>query len=136
MPGNLAWELFQVSKTSLRQEQSVSETYVHEAQRWATALLEREHRGPGDTLDAAMWRAEQKWGIDHSTFWALRYRPPREIFTSVYMRLRQAYEMECVRQEARLQHELMLAKAAGFHAANSSVVAEAEALLGAKESKR
>jgi hypothetical protein len=133
MQGNLAWELFQVSKTSLRREQSVSETYVHEAQRWASALLEREHRGPGDTLDAAMWRAEQKWGIDHSTFWALRYRPPREIFTSVYMRLRQAYEMECVRQEARLQHELMLAKAAGFHAANSSVVAEAEAILAAKK---
>ena len=129
MPGNLAWEILRVSKSRLSQEQSVSETYVHEAQRWATALLEREHRGPGDTLDAAMWRAEQKWGIDHSTFWALRYRPPREIFTSVYMRLRQAYEMECVRQEARLQHELMLAKAAGFHAANSSVVAEAEALL-------
>jgi hypothetical protein len=133
MPGNLAWELFQVSKTSLRREQSVSETYVHEAQRWASALLEREHRGPGDTLDAAMWRAEQKWGIDHNTFWSLRYRPPREIFTSVYMRLRQAYELECVRQEARLQHELMLAKAAGFHAANSTVVAEAEALLAAKE---
>ena len=135
MQGNLAWELFQVSKTSLRQEQSVSETYVHEAQRWASALLEREHRGPGDTLDAAMWRAEQKWGIDHSTFWSLRYRPPREMFVSVYMRLRHAYEFECVRQEARLQHELMLAKAAGFHAANSSLVAEAEALLGAKESK-
>ena len=122
-----------MSKTSLRREQSVSETYVHEAQRWASALLEREHRGPGDTLDAAMWRAEQKWGIERSTFWSLRYRPPREIFTSVYMRLRQAYEMECVRQEARLQHELMLAKAAGFHAANSTVVAEAEAILAAKE---
>ena len=129
MQGNLAWELLRVSKSRLSQEQSVSETYVHEAQRWASALLEREHRGPGDTLDAAMWRAEQKWGIDHSTFWSLRYRPPREIFTSVYMRLRQAYEMECVRQEARLQHELMLAKAAGFHAANSTVVAQAEALL-------
>jgi hypothetical protein len=135
MQGNLAWELFQVSKTSLRREQSVSETYVHEAQRWASALLEREHRGPGDTLDAAMWRAEQKWGIDHSTFWALRYRPPREMFVSVYMRLRQAYEMECVRQEARLQHELMLAKAVGLHAATSPAVREAQALLGAKESK-
>jgi hypothetical protein len=133
MQGNLAWELLHVSKSRLSQEQSVSETYVHEAQRWASALLEREHRGPGDTLDAAMWRAEQKWGIDHSTFWSLRYRPPREIFTSVYMRLRQAYEMECVRQEARLQHELMLAKAAGFHAANSTAVREAEALLAAKE---
>ena len=133
MQGNLAWEFLRVSKDRLHQEQGVSETYVHEAQRWATALLEREHRGPGDTLDAAMWRAEHKWGIDHSTFWALRYRPPREMFVSVYMRLRQAYEMECVRQEARLQHELMLAKAAGFHAANSSVVAEAEALLAAKK---
>ena len=133
MQMNMAWELFQVSKTSFRQEQSVSETYVHEAQRWASALLEREHRGPGDTLDAAMWRAEQKWGIDHSTFWSLRYRPPREMFVSVYMRLRQAYEMECVRQEARLQHELMLAKAAGFHAANSTAVREAEALLAAKK---
>jgi hypothetical protein len=37
--------------------------------------------------------------------------------------------MECVRQEARLQHELMLAKAAGLHAASSSVVAEAETFL-------
>jgi len=118
-----------VSKDRLHQEQSVSETYVHEAQRWASALLEREHRGPGDTLDAAMWRAQQKWGIDHSTFWALRYRPPREIFTSVYMRLRQAYEAECVRQEARLQHELMLAKAVGLNAATSPVVAEAQAFL-------
>jgi hypothetical protein len=133
MPGNLAWELLHVSKNRSHQEQSVSETYVHEAQRWATALLEREHRGPGDTLDAAMWRAEQKWGIDRATFWSLRYRPPREMFVSVYMRLRQAYEMECVRQEARLQHELMLAKAAGFHAANSSLVAEAEALFLKKE---
>ena len=129
MPENLAWELFQVSKTSFRQEQSVSETYVHEAQRWASALLEREHRGPGDTLDAAMWRAQQKWGIDHSTFWSLRYRPPRELFVSVYMRLRQAYEAEVNRQEARLQHELMLAKAVGLDAATSPSVASAEAFL-------
>ena len=113
----------------------MSETYVHEAQRWASALLEREHRGPGDTLDAAMWRAQQKWGIDHSTFWSLRYRPPREMFVSVYMRLRHAYEFECVRQEARLQHELMLAKAAGLNAATSPAVRETEALLRKKETK-
>jgi hypothetical protein len=128
-------EPLNVSKNPLHREQGVSETYVHEAQRWASALLEREHRGPGDTLDAAMWRAQQKWGIDHSTFWSLRYRPPREMFVSVYMRLRHAYEFECVRQEARLQHELMLAKAAGLNAATSPAVRETEALLRKKETK-
>lgn len=124
-----------MSKIPFRRGQSLAETYVADAKRWASALVEREFRGPGDTIDAAMWRAEQKWGIDRSTFWSLRYRPPREIFVSVYMRLKHAYEAEIDRQEARLQHELMLAKAAGLHAANSPVVREAEALLGKKESK-
>ena len=124
-----------MSKIPFRREQSMADTYVTDAKRWASALVEREYRGPGDTIDAAMWRAEQKWGIDRATFWSLRYRPPRELFVSVYMRLKHAYEAEIDRQEARLQHELMLAKAAGLNAANSSVVAEAEALLGAKESK-
>jgi hypothetical protein len=128
-------ELLQVRKNSSHRGQVVSEAYVVEARRWADALLEREHRGPGDTIDAAMWRAQQKWGIDHSTFWSLRYRPPREMFVSVYMRLRHAYEFECVRQEARLQHELMLAKAAGLNAATSPAVRETEALLRKKETK-
>lgn len=113
----------------------MSEAYVIEAQRWAGALIEREHRGPCDTIDAAMWRAEQKWGIERSTFWALRYRPPRELFVSVYMRLRQAYVSECERQEARLQHELMLAKASGLNAAHSPSVASAEAFLRKKETQ-
>lgn len=129
-------EPLQVSKNSSHRGQVVSETFVADAQRWAGALVEREHRGPGDTIDAAMWRAEQKWGIERSTFWSLRYRPPREMFVSVYMRLRQAYETECVRQEARLQHELMLAKAAGLNEANSTSVASAEAFLRSKEAEK
>lgn len=118
-------------KTSLHQEQQMSE-YVADASRWAGALLQREHRGPGDTLDAAMWRAEQKWGIDHNTFWSLRYRPPRDIVVSVYMRLKSAYEHEIQKQEARLQHELMLSKAVGLNADNSTAYGEAEALLATK----
>lgn len=112
----------------------MSEAFVADARHWAGALIEREHRGPGDTIGAAMWRAEQKWGIERSTFWSLRYRPPREIFVSVYMRLKQAYETECVRQEARLQHELMLAKASGLDADNSTAYREAQALLRKTES--
>lgn len=129
-PAMMAEGDLQVSKNALRREQKVSETYVIEAQRWAAGLIDSEFRGPGDTIDAAMFRAEQKWGIERSTFWSLRYRPPRELFVSVYMRLRQAYETECARQEARLQHELMLTKAAlGDAATTSRTVAETEAFL-------
>lgn len=122
-------------KIRSHQEQVVSETYVADARHWANALVTREFRGPGDTIDAAMWRAEQKWGIERSTFWSLRYRPPQEIFVSVYMRLRQAYDTEVARQEARLQHELALAKAAGLNAASSPAYREAEALLRKKEAQ-
>ncbi len=122
-----------MSKNPLPGEQKVSETYVADARSWADGLVAREHGGPGDTIDAAMWRAEQRYGIDRQTFWNLRYRPPRDMMVSVYMRLKAAYEMECERQEARLAHELMLTKAVGRDAANSSAVAEAEALFRAKD---
>jgi hypothetical protein len=122
-----------VGKKSLRGEQKVSDAFVADARTWANALVAREHRGPGDTVDAAMWRAEQRYGIERSTFWSLRYRPPKDIVVGVYMRLKAAYEHECERQEARLAHELMLTKAAGRDATNSAAVREAEALLCEKE---
>jgi hypothetical protein len=93
----------------------MSDAYVADARRWAGALVAKEYRGPGD-MDGALWRAAQKWGVDHSTFWSLRYRPPKDIVVGVYMRLKAAYESEVERQEARLAHELMLAKAAGLDA--------------------
>jgi hypothetical protein len=115
--------------------QKMSDAFVADAQHWAAALVAKEHRGPGDTVDGAMWRAEQKWGIGHATFWALRYRPPQDIVVSIYMRLKAAYEAECERQEAKLAHELMLAKAAGLNATTSSAVAEAEAFLRDAETR-
>lgn len=114
----------------------MAEAYVADARRWAGALLAREHRGPGDTLDAAMWRAEQKWGIERGTFWGLRYRPPSDVMVSVYMRLKAAYDHECERQEARLAHELKLTKAAGLDASSSGSVAAAEAFLDAQDKAR
>lgn len=118
-----------MTKNPLQRGKFMSEAYVADAQLWAGKLLAREHRGPGDTIDAAMWRAEQRWGIDRQTFWSLRYRPPRDIVVSVYMRLKAAYETECQKHEARLQHELELAKAAGLDATTSPAIRAAEALL-------
>ncbi|MCP4108351.1 MAG: hypothetical protein GY749_22875 [Desulfobacteraceae bacterium] len=74
------------------------ETLVNEARDFAKVLIDREYSGPGQ-MERAMERASQKTGIDYSTFWSLRYRPPKDILASVYFRLRAAYSDECARQE-------------------------------------
>ena len=110
----------------------MSDATVSDARLWASHLVENEHRGPGDTVEGAMYRASQRTGIDFGTFWSLRYRPPKDILTGVYSRLRAAYENETERQRARLEHELTIAKAAGV---NPVVVAQIETALGGQEGK-
>lgn len=36
------------------------------AKRWASDLLSREHRGPGDTIEAAAYRLQTRLGVDAS----------------------------------------------------------------------
>jgi hypothetical protein len=109
---------------------------VNEARGWSSALLSKVHQGPGDTVEAAMYRAEQQYGVPVSALWALRYRKLKDISASVYLRLKAAYEHECQRQEARLRHELALTKEIlGDAAATNPAVAQAEAALGAAQSE-
>jgi len=103
---------------------------VTQAKHWSGSLLARVHNGPGDTVEAVMYRAEQKYGVPAQAFWALRYRTPKDIMASVYLRLKAAYEAECGRQEARLRHELELAKALQGGATLEAAISEAEAALG------
>lgn len=77
---------------------------VAEAQSWAKALVTHESRGPGD-LDGAMHRLESRYGIPWRTFWALRYRPPKQIGADVWKRIRQAHQYERQRQLRLLEHE-------------------------------
>jgi hypothetical protein len=121
-----------VSKNPLRQEQEVydGEAVVNDAAGWAEALLQRTYRGPGDTIEAATYRAEQKYGVPAQTFWALRYRKPKDILASIYRTLEAAYEAECGRQEARLRHELEVAKALKGNPSLAAAISEAEAALG------
>ena len=101
-----------------------------EASQWADALLQRSYRGPGDTIEAASYRAEQKYGVPAQTFWALRYRKPNGILAHIYLTLKAAYEAECGRQEARLRHELELVKALPATPDRQALIAETEAALG------
>lgn len=126
-------------KKCLRGEQMTDSAYIDDAARWARELTRAESRGPGDMRNA--WhRLERRYGVPARTFWALRYRRPKDLWTSIYLRLRSAYEAECLRQAERLRHEIELTKAVAG-ADDPVVVAAAsvaEAVLGtqAPEARR
>lgn len=124
-----------MGKTPLRMEQEVfeAEATVDQAAEWADLLLHRAYRGPGDTVEAATYRAEQKYGVPAQTFWALRYRKPSGILAHIYLTLKAAYEAECGRQEAKLRHELEVAKALNGGASLEAAIREAEAALGGRD---
>lgn len=103
---------------------------VDQAATWSTKLWEKAHAGMGDTQEAAMYRAAEKYRVDPGTFWALRYRRPKDILASIYFRLKAAYDAECGRQEAKLRHELEVTKQLPATPARLALIAETEALLG------
>ena len=96
------------------------------AQEWANELVRREARGPGD-LENAMRRLEARYGIPWRMFWSLRYRPPADVLTGLFFKLRDAYHAECDRQMRILEHEIEITKLKAGPDADS--VRSAEALV-------
>lgn len=107
---------------------------VDNAADWADALVRREHRGPGDTIDAARQRAARKHRVPERVLWALRYRRPKRIWADLYLKLEAAVAAEVKSQEAKLRHELEITRALPPTAARLALIAETETLLGALES--
>lgn len=104
---------------------------VDEAANWADLLVRREHRGPGDTIDAARQRAARKHKLPEQVLWALRYRKPKRIWADLYKALEQAVAAEIQSQEARLAHELEIHRVALAATANGrALIDQAENLLG------
>lgn len=110
-------------------------SFVCDARNWAEFLIRAEFRGPGDTIDAAMGRIERRHGIGHSLLWGLRYRPPKDIMVSLYMRLRDAYEAEIAKLDRRLSDEIRVAELSGRDATNSKAYRVALAALGEQEAQ-
>ena len=105
---------------------------VDKAAKWASALLARVHRGPGDNIETAMHRAEQKYGVPYSTLWALRFRKPKKMGVAAWGYLKSVYEAECGRQEAIVRHDLTVLKALTRTPDRQALIDEAEATLGAQ----
>ena len=108
---------------------------VDEAAGWADFLVRREHRGPGDTVEAARQRAARKHRLPEQLLWALRYRKPKRIWADLYVKLELAAAAECERQEEKLRHELEITKRLPPTADRLALIAETEALLGSASSQ-
>lgn len=98
-----------------------------EAKTWARDLVRLETRCPGDT-ENAMRRLARRYDLSWRVFWTLRYRTPRDVLASVYLKLEAAYRAEIDRQMGLLKHEAAITrlKLGPDHPA----VREAEALVG------
>lgn len=104
-------------------------TVVDEAAHWADWLVRREHRGPGDTVEAARLRAARKHKLPERLLWALRYRKPKRIWADLYVKLQEAVESEIARQERALEHDIAITRARQLTPSGSAAVAQAEAFL-------
>lgn len=105
---------------------------IAEARHMSNYLLQREFRGPGDTIEAAAYRVERKWGVPSSLIDRLRIREVNDMLLSNWVKLKAAYEAACQQVERQAQHQQELAKDAGANAASSRLYKMA-ARLGGQE---
>lgn len=106
---------------------------VDEAVGWADWLVRREHRGPGDTVEAARGRAAKKHKVPEQLLWALRYRKPKRIWADLHRKLELAVAAEIARQERGLAHDIEITRARRLSASGGAVVDEAAALLASPD---
>ena len=89
---------------------------VEQSQDWARKIVNADVRGPGD-LENAMRRVESRFGIPFAALWALRYRPPKDVAASIYLRLQQAHAAVCESQMRKYQDELEKVRQTTGHSA-------------------
>jgi hypothetical protein len=77
---------------------------VLNARHWLDAMVKRETRGAGDTVNAIR-RLSNRYRIPYGLLWSLRYRPPRDLFVEMYRRIEAAYDEETRRAVTALEHE-------------------------------
>jgi hypothetical protein len=117
-------------KSTLQDGKMSAAAIVDQAAGWARTLTQAEARGPGD-MENAWRRLEARYGVPWRTFWALRYRRPRDLTVSIYQSLAAAYAAECERQMRRLRHEIATTKI--IAGADHAAVRAAETLVGEGE---
>lgn len=82
------------AKYMLRSKKEYGADAIEMAAQMADAILRKEYKGPGDTIEAAMFRLKRKHGIEENVFKRLRYRQKTDIWAGEYLHLKAVYETE------------------------------------------
>jgi hypothetical protein len=104
----------------------MSVAYVNEAKSMADFIVSKSHRGPGDTVDAAMHRAERLYGVPASWLHRLRYREIADMPTSAFFAIFNGYRAACDAAERAYENER------ARHAPDAALVRFADALARQK----
>ena len=98
------------STVSDRESKTMSMAFnIEDAKGMAGFLLAREHRGPGDTIEAAAHRVETQRGVPASLLLRLRNREVNDMLLSNFSVLAAAYVAVKTRVERAYEHERSLA---------------------------
>lgn len=103
----------------------MSDAYVSEAKGMADFILQKVHRGPGDTVDAAMHRAERVYGAPAKWMHRLRYRQIKDMPVSAYGAIVRAYRAAQEASQRAYEAERELADAR-----NSKLIGVADLVAG------
>lgn len=102
----------------------MSVAYVNEAKSMADFIVHKAHRGPGDTVDAAMHRAERLYGVPATWLHRLRYREVGDMPTSAFFAIFNAYRAACELADRAYENER------AKHAPDTALVRFADAVAG------
>lgn len=117
-----------MSDKPFERRDKMSAEYVMESKRMADFILHKVHRGPGDTVDAAMHRAERLYGVPANWLHRLRYREIKDMPMSAFAALAHAYRAASQAADKAYEAERKLADERG-----SKVVWLADLVAGAKD---
>lgn len=106
-------------------ENKMSVVYINDAKEMASYLLAREHRGPGDTIEAAAHRIQTKFGVPTAVLMRLRHRDVKDMLLSNFMTLANAYRVVCERLDTAYESERR-------HAVNPKILRLADLVSGQK----
>lgn len=101
---------------------SVVDGSIQDARRWSEFMLQKKHRGIGDTIERAAYEAEKTWGAPASIMLRLRNREVTDMLLSNWITLKAAYEAACLQVERQAEHQQNLAKDVGINETNSRLL--------------
>lgn len=115
-----------MSDKGFERSDKMSVDYVGDARGMSEIILAKSYRGAGDTVEAAMHRAERKFGAPATWMHRLRYRNIKDMPVSAYAAIVNAYKLATEAADRAYEVERIA------HAPNSKILRAADFIAGTK----